>query len=256
MRRDRTGEVDWGDLSLFASDIRERLLADKLATAAEFDAALGRARPALTEVERRGGDPRFVLGVLASARWRRLRSPGARFPQWIKTLKLVAGDDELHRLIGIGQDPRSQLRVAAADAVRFLEGFVWQDAGPFDSVTTRRSVENARWISGRADQAIAVLGWHLRNRVSSRKGYVTVLAELVEAFELIISRRNESPPVEAVKQRMKRMKGDYYQKFVIPRYRLMFHENHMFLSQRFGSEGLKQCGRACFPRHGAPGSGT
>ena len=250
MRRDGTEEILWPDLSPIAADIRERLALATLAKPAEFDTALSRALPALAEVRQRGGDPRFVLGVLVSARWRRLRPPGAKFPQWIRTLKQLAADEELHRLIGTGADPRSQLKAAASDAMRFLESFVWQDEGPFDSITTGRSVESARWASRRTDQAIAVLAWHLQRGVTTRKGYLILLAQLLEAFNLIVSRGGESPPVEAVKQRVKRMKGDYYQKFAIPRYRFMFHENHGFLAQRLRDDRLKQCGTAC-PRQPA-----
>jgi len=53
--------------------------------------------------------------------------------------------------------------------------------------------------------------------------------------------------VEAVKQRLKRIKGDYYEKFVIPSRRSEFHTNHCFVAWRSGEAILRRCGTACFP---------
>jgi hypothetical protein len=72
-----------------------------------------------------------------------------------------------------------------------------------------------------------------------------LLAELAEAFGLI--RSDESPPVDAVKQRLKRIKDDYYDKFVIPTMRIGFHDNHRFIAWQSGDAGAKRCGTACFP---------
>ena len=97
MLRDRTGEISWTELSLFAGDLRERVASSKLGNPGEFDRALAGARPALEDLSRLGGDPRFALGVLVAARWRRLRSPGANFPKWIRALERLSGSEELDR---------------------------------------------------------------------------------------------------------------------------------------------------------------
>ena len=247
MLRDGNGEISWAELSLFAADLRDRLISHNLGNPGDFDRALDRVRPALEALARQGGDPRFALGVLVSARWRRLRAPGKHFPRWIRTLERLSVADELHRLVHGAQNPRGQLKAAVDDTLQFLRGFVWQDEGIFESTTTRRTEENARWASRRSDEALAVLAWHVRAGTTARRTDLILLASLVEAFDLIRSRSGETPPVEAVKQRLKRIKGDYYQKFVIPRRRSEFHTNHCFVAWQLQQGVLQRCGTACYP---------
>ncbi len=248
MLRDRTGEISWAELSLFASDLRERLVASKLGGPGEFDRALVQARPALEELLGRGGDPRFALAVLVAARWRRLQSPSADLSKWVRALERLADSDELARLLQGAHEPRGQLMAAVANTLEFLRGFVWQDEGVFESKTTRWTAETARWRSRGADAALAVLAWHLRAGTKARRTDLVLLARLIEAFDLIRSRGGETPPVEAVKQRLKRLRGnDYYEKFVIPSRRREFHTNHCFAAWQSGDAVLRRCGTACFP---------
>jgi len=194
MLRDRTGEISWTELSLFAGDLRERVASSKLGNPGEFDRALAGARPALQDLSRLGGDPRFALGVLVSARWRRLRSPGANFPKWIRALERLSGSEELDRLLQGSQEPRGRLKVAVADALQFLRSFVWQDEGVFESITTRWTEDTARWHSRRADAALAVLAWHVRAGTTARRTDLVLLAKLVEAFDLLRSRSGRRRP--------------------------------------------------------------
>jgi hypothetical protein len=248
MLRDRTGEISSTELSRFVAYLRERVVSSKLGSPGAFDGALARARPPLEELSRRGGDPRFALAVLVAARWRRLRSPGANFPKWIRTLERLAGWDELARLLQGAHDPRGQLMAAVANTLEFLRSFVWQDEGVFGSKTTRWTADTARWRSRGADAALAVLGWHVRVGTKARRTDLVLLARLIEAFDLIRSRSGETPPVEAVTQRLNRLKGnDYYEKFVIPSRRSEFHTHHCFAARQLGEAVLERCGTACFP---------
>jgi hypothetical protein len=137
---------------------------------------------------------------------------------------------------------------AVANTLDFLRSFVWQDEGVFESKTTRWTAETARWRSRGADAALAVLAWHVRTGTKGRRTDLVLLAKLIEAFDLIRSRSGETPPVEAVKQRLKRIKGnDYYEKFVVPSRRGEFHTNHCFAAWQSGEAVLRRCGTACFP---------
>ena len=245
MLRDRRETFSWADVSPIATDLRQRLVLSKLGDAKDLDGPLERARPALEEVARRGGDPRFVLTVLATARWRRLRSPGQKFPRWIRDLQRLTGDEELHKLVELGVTPRGQFRPVVEAALRFLQSFPWQDVGLFDTSTTGRKRQNARWVSRRSEQALAVIAWHLKTGTTAKRTDLVLLARLAEAFNLI--RSTESPPVDAVKQRLKRIKADYYQKFVIPGMRSGFHDNHRFIAWQSRDAAVKRCGTACFP---------
>ncbi|OGA05225.1 MAG: hypothetical protein A3I00_07745 [Betaproteobacteria bacterium RIFCSPLOWO2_02_FULL_64_12] len=245
MDRDRTSDFSWADLSPIAEDLRERVVRMKLGQPKAFDEALERARPALEKVGRLGGDPRFALAVLVSARWRRLRSPGKRFPRWIRDLERLASDEELAQLLQGSREPRGQLKAAVDDALRHLRSLVWMDDSVFESSSTRRTEETHRWTSRHTDAALAILAWHLRTGTRARQMNAVLLAELADAFNLIRTRGGEPPPVEAVEQRLKRIKGDYYEKFAIPRYRRTFHDQHRFLASKSGDAALKRCGTAC-----------
>ena len=251
MPRDRTEKFSWSDVSPIATDLRERLVSSKLGDPRELDERLERARPALEQVALRGGDPRFVLMVLGHARWRRLRPPGEKFARWIRDLQRLAGDDELHNVVELGITPKGQFKPIVESAARFLQSFPWQDVGLFDTSTTGRKKENARWVSRRTDGALAVITWHLKTGTTTKKNHLIVLARLAEAFDLIQSRTRESPPLDAVKQRLKRIKSDYYDKFVIPSMRIAFHDNHRFIAWRSADVTVKRCGTACFPNSSA-----
>ncbi len=99
-----------------------------------------------------------------------------------------------------------------------------------------------------ADAALAVLAWHVRTGTKARRTDLVLLAKLIEAFDLLRSRSGETPPVEVVKQRLKRIKGnDYYEKFIVPSRRGEFHTNHCFAAWQSGEAVLRRCGTACFP---------
>jgi hypothetical protein len=246
--RDRTAEFSWADVSPVAADLRERLVSRNLGNATEFDRAVERARRPLEEVARLGGDPRFVIMVLVSARWRKLRTPGRQFRRWIRALELVATDEELHELLKAQDAPRAQLQAAADDAVQFLKRFVSMDEDIMGGMTTLRTEESRRWSSRWVEHALAVIAWHLKHGTRAKPGAVLrILAEFADAFALIRSRGGETPPVEAVQQRLKRIKDDYYTKFAVPTARTSFHDLHRFLAWKSQDAGLARCGSACVP---------
>ncbi len=247
MRRDKTEKISRAEVSLVAAALRERLEHLRRGSGGEVDRILAQARPLLEEVAERGGDPRFVLRVLASARWRRLRPPGTKFPRWIRLLERLARDDELHRLLATNDVPRGALKAASADALAFLKSFTWMDEGPFDSSTTRRDVEGERWRSQHVRRAAAVLNWHLREGTSGRYDRVHLLARLLTAFGLVQSRTAEAAPVETVRKRLQRIEGDYYERFAIPVERITFHEFHQLLAVEQPDSPLGRCGTACPP---------
>lgn len=232
-------------MSPFVGDIRERLQTLKPDAVSEFNQDLDSARPDLERLARWGGDPRFALCVLAGARWRRLRAPGEQFPSWIRTLSRLARDEELYRLLGRPETPRGRLREAVGDALGFLQSFVWQDAGIFESRTTRRHREGPRGVSHHVERAAAVLFWHLKRGTSGRFDRVTMLTNLLLGFRLIRASDRDALPVERVKKRLQRLDSGYYDKFVIPTERVFFHELHIALSEEAEPSKPLRCGTAC-----------
>lgn len=249
--RIKTAKVGLAQLPAFADDICERLELFWIGGAADCRRLLGVIRPYLEGLAGRGGDPRFALGVMAGARWRRLRPPGERFPEWIRMLDRLSGQDDLYRLIGQPKEARAHLRGAVTDALAFLRAFGWQDEGIFESRGTRAQRKTPRWGSRHTDRATAVLHWHLRNGTQGRWDRLSLLASLLQGFEFIKAGSGEDVPVESVKKRVQRLDQDYFLRFVIPIERLSFHEWHTHLGKETGQADLERCGTACVPA--APG---
>jgi hypothetical protein len=243
--RDRRGNIPWAEMSPLVGDIRERLGELKPHALAEFNRALEASRPELERLAQWGGDPRFVLCVLAGARWRRLRAPGEQFPRWLRVLRRLACDEELYRLLGSPGAPRARLREAVGDALVFLQSFVWQDEGIFESRTTRRHRVGPRGESRQVDRAAAVLSWHLKIGTTGRWDRVGMVTNFLLAFELIKASARDPLPIERVKKRLQRLDDSYFDKFVIPGEQVFFHELHIHLSEDAEPSKALRCGTAC-----------
>lgn len=230
--RDRTAVISWADLSPFVTDIQERLALGRFGSrrVGEFHAALAQARPGLEALGRHGGDLRFALYVLATARWRRLSPQEPQVPAWRKRLEVLEGDEALHRLLQHLDTPRAQLRAALGDALDFLCGFGWQDEGLFDSRGIRKPVGERRWASRHLDRAAAVLRWHLHTGTTGRWDRLVSLADLLQGFGLIAPSQADPLPVERLKKRLQRLDTAYIAKFVIPVERMFFHGLHTHLT--------------------------
>ena len=235
--RDRTTIISWADLSPFVTDIRERLELAGFGNrrVGGLDAVLVHARPGLEALGRHGGDPRFALYVLATARWRRLSPHEPRAPAWRKTLEALEGDEALHRLLQHPNAPRVQLRAALRDALDFLRGFGWQDEGLFDSRGIRKTSGGPRWAGRHLDRAAAVLKWHVQTGTTGRWDRLAWLAQMLQTFGLIAPSGADPVPVERVKKRLQRLDTGYVAKFVIPNGRIFFHDLHTELGAGCGS---------------------
>jgi hypothetical protein len=240
--RDNTAVISWADLSPFVTDLRERLELAGFGSrrVGELAAVLVHARPGLEALGRHGGDPRFALYVLATARWRRLSPHEPRAPAWRKTLKALEGDEALHRLLEHPDAPRAQLRAALRDALDFLRGFGWQDEGLFDSRGVRKTSGGPRWAGRHLDRAAAVLKWHVQTGTGGRWDRLAWLAGMLGTFGLIAPSGADPLPVERIKKRLQRLDTDYVTKFVIPNGRIFFHDLHTELGAGCGSACLAQ----------------
>jgi hypothetical protein len=235
--RDKTVVISWDDLSPFVTDIRERLELAGLGSrgVGELDDTLVHARPSLEELARHGGDPRFALYVLATARWRRLSPHEPRAPAWRKTLEVLEGDEALHRLLQHSEAPRARLRAALGDALDFLRTLGWQDEGLFDSRGTRKTSGGPRWAGRHLDRAAAVLKWHVHTATRGRWDRLAWLARMLQSFGLVAPSGTDPVPVERVKKRLQRLDTGYVAKFVIPDGRIFFHTLHTELGTGCGS---------------------
>ena len=238
-------KIAWSQVAVFAEDISTRLELFKIGAASDCGRLLGAVRPHLEALANRGGDPRFALGVLAGARWRRLRPPGAQFPQWIRLLERLSGQDELYRLIGKPEEARGQLLASVTDALMFLRSFGWQDEGIFEGRGTSWQRKTRRGAPRHADRAVAVLNWHLRTGTTGRWDRLSLLAKLLQGFEVVKAAAGEDVPVETVKKRAQRLDGEYFAKFSIPIERLGFHQWHTHLGNELGRADVLGCGTAC-----------
>ena len=235
--RDKTLVISWEDLSPFVTDIHERLKLAGLGSrgVGELDVTLVHARPALEELARHGGDPRFALYVLATARWRRLSPHEPRAPAWRKALEALEGDEALHRQLQHREAPRARLRAALGDALDFLRTLGWQDEGLFDSRRTRKTAGGPRWAGRHMDRAAAVLKWHVHTGTNGRWDRLAWLARMLQTFGLIAPFGGDPVPVERVKKRLQRLDTGYVTKFVIPDGRIFFHTLHTDLGAGCGS---------------------
>jgi len=214
----------------------------------EFDQALARANPTLKTIQTHGGDPRFVLCVLTSARWRRLNPLGTEFWRWKRLLGQFLKEPELHTLLATKHEPRGMLKQAAEDALAFLQSFHWQDEGILDSRGTSFVTAHKRRASVHVNQVVGVLMWHLRERTTGNFDRLVTVAELVGAF-WPVRRRGSGPmdpiPFESVKKRLQRSDEDFTRRFVVTFERVTFHDLHRFLAITLHDEGLARCGTAC-----------
>lgn len=157
MPRDRTRASGLAEMSPLVTYLREEVDAQEKGAGTEFDQALARAKAMLETLQAHGGDPRFVLCVLTSARWRRLRPLGAEFGRWTRLLGQLLGELELHQLLATEQAPRGTLKQAAEDARAFLQSFHWQDEGILDSRGTGLVTAHKRRASLHLNRAAGVL---------------------------------------------------------------------------------------------------
>lgn len=235
--RDNTTVISWADLSPFVIDIRERLELAGFGSrrVAELATTLVHARPGLEALGRHGGDPRFALYVLATARWRRLSPNEPRVPAWRKTLEALERDEALHRLLQHPDAPRAQLRPALRNALDFLRTFGGQDEGLFDSRSTGKMSGGPRWAGRHLDRAAGVLKWHVQTGTRGRWDRLAWLAEMLQTFGLIAPSGADPQPVGRVKKRQQRLDTGYVIKFVIPTGRSFFHTLHTHLGSGCGS---------------------
>jgi hypothetical protein len=216
----------------------------------EFDEALARANPTLETIQAHGGDPRFALCVLTSARWRRLNPLGAEFGRWKRLLGQFLKEPELHTLLATKHEPRGMLKQATEDALAFLQSFHTQDEGILDSRVTRFVTAHERRASVHLDRAIGVLAWHLREGTTGKFDRRVTLAQLVGAFWSVRRRGSGTTdpiPFESVKQRLQRSDKDFTRRFDVTFERVRFHDLHRFLATTLHDEGLARCGTACPP---------
>jgi hypothetical protein len=248
--RDRSRAASLGDLSPLATYLRGEVDALRKGAGKEFDHALARASTTLETIRVHGGDPRFVLCVLTSARWRRLRPLGPEFGRWTRLLGQVLREPALHTLLATEQAPRGKLKQAAEDALAFLRSFHWQDEGILDSRGTGFVTAHKRRASFHLDQVVGVLAWHLREGTRGNLDRLVTLAELVGGFWPVRRRGsvgNDPIPFEVVKKRLQRSDKDFNRRFVVTFERVKFHDVHRFLGITLNDQRLTRCGTACPP---------
>lgn len=239
--RDRTTNFSWAEMSSLLAYLRQEVEAIRAGSGRAFDDALTKIRKPLERLAGHGGDPRFVMVTLVSARWRSVRSPGRDIERGRRLLKRLASDAEVLKLLE-GVTP--QLKSSVEQGLKFLEGFRWQDRGPFDSWGTRWQHADRRRESAHLTRAAAVLDWHLRRGTSGRWHRRELLAQLLDGMGLLRYRRGGFP-VEQVNRRLGRIKDDYYQRFAVPAARLSFHDIHRTLAITLDDAMLRRCGPAC-----------
>jgi hypothetical protein len=234
-------------LSPLATYLRDEVDALRKGAGQEFEDALVRAHPALETIRAHGGDPRFVLCVLTSARWRRLRPLGPEFGRWTRLLGQLLREPALHTLLATEREPRGRLKEAAEDALAFLQSFHSQDQGILDSRGTGLVRAHKRRASLHLDRVVGALAWHLREGTTGVFDRRVTLAELIAAFWPI--RRKSVDPIafELVKKRLQRSDKDYNRRFVVTVERVKFHDLHRFLAITLDDERLTPCGTACPP---------
>ena len=250
MPRDRSRASEQAELSPLETYLRGEVELLKKGAGKEFDQALARANPMLERIEAHGGDPRFILCVLTSARWRRVNPLGAEFGRWKRLLGQFLKETELHTLLTTKHEPRGMLKQAAEDAWTFLKSFHWQDEGIFDSRATRFVTAHERRASVHLDRVIGILAWHLREGTTGKFDRRVTLAQLVGAFWSVRRRGSgtiDPIPFESVKQRLQRSDKDFSRRFDVTFERVTFHDLHRFLAITLHDEGLAHCGTACPP---------
>ncbi len=248
MPRDRSRAAGPGDLSPLATYLRDEVEALRKGAGEEFDHALERAHTTLETIRAHGGDPRFVLCVLTSARWRRLRPLGPEFGRWTRLLGQLLKEPALHTLLATEQAPRGTLKQVAEDALAFLQSFHWQDEGILDSRGTGFVAAHKRRASVHLDRAVGALAWHLREGTTGTFDRRVTLAELITAFWPV--RRKGSTGIdpiafELVKKRLQRSDKAFNQRFVVSFERVKFHDVHRFLAITLDDQRLMPCGTAC-----------
>jgi hypothetical protein len=235
--------------------LRDEVDALRKGAGKEFEDALERAHPTLEAIRAHGGDPRFVLCVLTSARWRRLRPLGPEFGRWTRLLGQLLREPALHTLLATEREPRGRLKQAAEDALAFLQSFHWQDEGILDSRGTGLVTAHKRRASLHLDRVVGVLAWHLREGTTGTFDRLVTLSELVAAFWPL--RRKGSSGIDPiafdlVKKRLQRSDKDYDRRFVVTVERVKFHNLHRFLAITLDDQRLTPCGTACPPGRDDP----
>ncbi|HEY7041306.1 MAG TPA: hypothetical protein VID28_20725, partial [Methylomirabilota bacterium] len=182
MPRDRSRAAGLAQVSPLATYLREEVDALRKGAGKEFEHALELVHPTLETIRAHGGDPRFVLCVLTSARWRRLRPLGPEFGRWTRLLNRILEEPRLHALLPTDQAPRGTLKQAAEDALAFLRSFHWQDEGILDSRGTGLVRAHTRRASLHLNRVVGVLAWHLREGTTGTFDRRVTLAELIAAF--------------------------------------------------------------------------
>lgn len=239
--RDRSRSFSWADLSSLASYLRQEVEDVRVGAGRGFSESLTKIRHPLERLAAHGGDPRFALVVLVSARWRSVRSPGADVQRGRRLLERLAADAELLKLLR-GVAP--ELKRTAEESLKFLKSFSWQDRGVFDSWGTGWQHADRRRESSHATRAAAVLDWHLRLGTTGRWHRRALLAQLLDGAGLL-RYRHAGDAVEQVNRRLGRIKDDYYDKFAVPTARLIFHDIHRGLGITLDDASLRRCGTAC-----------
>ncbi len=180
-------------------------------------------------IDRHGeGATRFALRILRGRADAEDVVQEAWLHAFFELAQLRARDRFVAWLLGIVVNlAKSRLRARRETPVedwaggRAIREFVWMDAEP-----TPEARQEARELHDRIWGALGAL---------PQEQQETVQLHYVE------------PPVDAVKQRLKLIKGDYYQKFAIPGMRSWFHNNHRFIAWQSRDAAVKRCGTACFP---------
>ena len=255
MPRDRSRAAGLGELSPLVPYLRDEVEVLRKGAGQEFERALERAHITLETIRDHGGDPRFVLCVLTSARWRRLRPLGPEFGRWTRLLGQLLKEPALHTLLGTDQAPRGMLKQAAEDALAFLQSFHWQNEGILDSRGTSLITAHKRRASFHLDRAVGVLAWHLREGTTGNFNRLETLAELVAAFWPVRRKgSNGVDPIafELVKKRLQRSDKDFNRRFVVTFERVKFHDLHRFLAITLDDQRLTPCGTACPPGRDDP----
>jgi hypothetical protein len=240
--RDRTTKFSSAELSSLLTYLRQEVEEVRVGAGRGFDEALTRIRKPLERLAAHGGDPRFALVALVSARWRSVRSPGADIERGRRLLERLAAEAELLKFLEGAVAPH--FTSAIEESLKFLKSFPWQDRGIFDSSGTRWQHADRRRESSHVTRVAAVLDWHLRRGTTGRWHRRALVAQLLDGVALLRYRRG-GDPVEQVNRRLGRIKDDYYQKFAVPAARLMFHDIHRSLAITLGDVSLRRCGTAC-----------
>jgi hypothetical protein len=208
----------------------------------EFDEALESARVPLTKWEQLGGDPRFAVMWLPNARWRKLvrPTPLRERDQMLKRIDGLQASGTWQDMLRGQMGPDWSATLGKARQLVLARAGI--DEGLFDGVGTYLKERGAHNRTRRASEAVWLLDQHLKTATGKRRSELTLLADLLNAFDLPVGM--EVGP-RWVEKRLELMEKKAFRPSLLASV-LTYHEAHrcaMLFQGKSVAEDV--CGTAC-----------